>query len=219
MQHAFGKWSAWSYDTFAARGATRRFYRWQFEDEVREYTQSLDLHADDLVVDAGCGTGNYTLALAKTTARGCAIGIDISTAMLTLLQQHAEREGPTNVVLLLASVENLPFRTSSIPKIFNGCLHHLFPRIAPTLSEAQRCLTNHGVFVGSTFFETRRALLRIVQKPAALSLVARPVKADVLERGLYEAGLRQVTVDAGDLKRFFFGVYRAVKVDEAVGSA
>jgi ubiquinone/menaquinone biosynthesis C-methylase UbiE len=207
----FGRLSAQSYDMFAARSAFRKLYRWQFEDEFAEYTRSVAFLSSDIVCDFGCGTGNYTIQFARNVNRGLAIGIDISWAMLELLIQHVQTNGIKNVIAVCANAKNLPFKNGSLGKVFNGCLHHLFPDTRPSLDETYRCLRQGGVFLGSTFFAARPVLFRIIQRMGALALAARPVIPEVLERELEEVGFRNVVVNPGRIGQLFFGHYYAVK--------
>lgn len=208
---AFGKLSAKSYDTFAARSAFRKLYRWRLEDEFEEYTRFIEFFPSDILCDVGCGTGNYTLQFAKKLNAGLAIGVDISWAMLELLAQHAQRNGIENVVAIRANAENLPFRDGSLGKVFNGCLHHLFPDIQPSLTEAYRCLEQGGIFFGSTFFAAQSVLFRMGQQFSAFAIAAHPVIPEVLEREMERAGFGNVVVRPGQIGQFFFGSYDALK--------
>lgn len=208
---AFGKLAAKSYDLFAARGAFRKLYRWRLEDEFEEYTRTVEVMPSDILCDVGCGTGNYTLQFAKKLPQGLAIGIDISRAMLELLMQHARAENHHNVVAVLASAENLPFKDGSIHKVFNGCLHHLFPHIQPSLAETHRCLGVKGIFFGSTFFAAQAAFIRWMQQVNVSAMASRPVIAEVLAQELANVGFRDVVVQPGGMEKFFFGTYSAVK--------
>lgn len=200
---AFGRWAAAAYDLSAAQSGFRRLYRRRFADEVEQYTHPLDLRPTDVVIDVGCGTGNYTLEFAKKVREGMAIGVDVSQAMLERFQRHAAEAEQRNVVALLASAENLPFR--------DGCLHHLFPAVEPALAETHRCLESGGIFLGSTFFEPGPPWLKPVLRFAGLTIAARPVAAPALGQALQAAGFAGVKVVAGGLGQFFFGTYRATR--------
>lgn len=208
---AFGKLAARSYDVFAARSAFRRLYRWRFEDEFAEYTRSIEFMPSDILCDVGCGTGNYTLQFAKQLGTGVAIGVDISWSMLELLVQHAQSDRIKNVVAIRASAGNLPFKDGSLSKVFNGCLHHLFPKVQPGVVETYRCLEQGGVFFGSTFFATQSVLLKGIQQFSTLALSARPVICEVLEQELEKVGFRNIVMRPGRISQFYFGSYQAVK--------
>lgn len=133
--------------------------------------------------------------------------------MLELFVQHAQREGIRNVVAIRANAENLPFKDGSLNKVFNGCLHHLFPKIQPSLTETWRCLEQKGVFFGSTFFAAQSALLKTIQQFSALALSACPVVPDTLAQELEKVGFRNVVLHPGQIGAFFFGSYQSMKLE------
>jgi len=71
--------------------------------------RSLQVKAEDLVLDAGCGTGLTACHLAKMA--GCKIiGIDLSPEMVEKARQRAEKEGVSSLVeFRVADVFKLPF--------------------------------------------------------------------------------------------------------------
>jgi SAM-dependent methyltransferase len=50
----------------------------------------------DRVLDIGCGTGQTTHDAAGAATSGAALGVDLSTRMLDLARQVADREGIAN---------------------------------------------------------------------------------------------------------------------------
>ena len=68
---------------------------------------------DELVLDAGCGSGLTACHLAKTV--GCKIiGVDISSEMIEKAGLRAEKEGVSHLVeFRVADVNNLPFKDNS----------------------------------------------------------------------------------------------------------
>jgi len=71
----------------------------------RRVLARLPLRGDELVVDAGCGTGRLTGALASRLPRGRVIAIDRSTQMLDAARRHLANAG---VTFVRADVANLP---------------------------------------------------------------------------------------------------------------
>ncbi|HEY6394126.1 MAG TPA: methyltransferase domain-containing protein, partial [Candidatus Binataceae bacterium] len=51
-------------------------------EPVNAMLKRLRFSEDDRIVDLGCGTGENTVELARATARGTALGIDSSLAMI-----------------------------------------------------------------------------------------------------------------------------------------
>ncbi len=55
------------------------------------FTERVRLRGDEVVVDAGCGSGFYTLAMAEHLTTGRVICVDLSDEMLTTLRRRAAR--------------------------------------------------------------------------------------------------------------------------------
>lgn len=69
----------------------------------------MELSSEDLILDAGCGSGLTACHLAKS--KGCKIiGVDINSQMIEKARQRAEQEGVTHLVeFKVADVNKLPF--------------------------------------------------------------------------------------------------------------
>ncbi len=210
-EKAFGKRYARAYDRFYARRTFRNLNQSRFDNEFIEYTSGVQWQPAEVVVDVGCGTGNYTLQFAGQLSDGIAIGVDLSIAMLELLTQHTQNLGVENIIAIRANAEHLPFQNGSLGKVFNGCLHHLAPNIQPSLAEAQRCLGQGGVFFGKTIFAAKPVLLKMIQRMGTRALSARPIIPSVLMRELESVGFRNISIHPGGRDQFFFGYYHANK--------
>jgi ubiquinone/menaquinone biosynthesis C-methylase UbiE len=82
----------------------------EFFQEIKRRTFDLmDLHEGESAVDIGCGTGEDVLALAaRISPSGRAVGVDISSTMITAARQRAARQA--NVEFVQADVRKLPFK-------------------------------------------------------------------------------------------------------------
>lgn len=69
----------------------------------------LRLRGDEVVLDAGCGTGRLTAELLAALPHGRAFGVDLSQNMLRSAQEHLQRFGP-RVSLVACDLSHLPFR-------------------------------------------------------------------------------------------------------------
>ena len=72
----------------------------------------LRLRGDEVVLDAGCGTGRLTAELLDALPRGRVVGVDLSQNMLRSAREHlAHFKGPANLVpnLVLCDLLCLPF--------------------------------------------------------------------------------------------------------------
>jgi trans-aconitate 2-methyltransferase len=68
----------------------------------------LRLRGDEIVLDAGCGTGRLTAELIEALPRGRVVGVDLSQNMLAQAREHLERFSG-RVDLLACDLLHLPF--------------------------------------------------------------------------------------------------------------
>jgi trans-aconitate 2-methyltransferase len=68
----------------------------------------LRLRGDEVILDAGCGTGRLTAELLEALPRGRVVGIDLSENMLATARQHLAQFG-ARVSLLACDLLHLPF--------------------------------------------------------------------------------------------------------------
>jgi trans-aconitate 2-methyltransferase len=71
----------------------------------------LWLRGDEVVLDAGCGTGRLTADLLEALPRGRVVGVDLSQNMLGLACEHLRRFG-SGVSLIAGDLLHLPFEGS-----------------------------------------------------------------------------------------------------------
>lgn len=74
----------------------------------------LRLRGDEVVLDAGCGTGRLTAELLEALPRGRVVGIDLSQNMLHTAGEHLAQFG-TRASLVCCDFLNLPFG-----RVFDG---------------------------------------------------------------------------------------------------
>lgn len=117
---------------------------------VDRLSTHLGLQANGAYVDVGCGTGNYTCALAARAGRW--YGIDASTAMLA-----AARDKCDTVSWCQARVAHLPLANGSVEGAICTLAVHYFGPLAVAFGEIRRVLAR-GCFV--IFTSTRRQLRR-----------------------------------------------------------
>lgn len=100
----------------------------------------IRLRPDGQYLDIGCGSGNYTMALAETG--GAWTGLEPSSRMLELARQK-----PADITWMQALAEELPFADQA----FDGamatlCIHH-FSDLAMAFRQADRVLKPGGRLV------------------------------------------------------------------------
>ena len=102
-------------------------------DTVEKLVTVLDVDCDSVLLDVGCGTGNYTIAL-QHAARSV-IGIDISIGMI----EQARAKFPA-LRFICSDVTNLPFESETFDGVFAiQVLHHIEEKEV-FLREAHRVL-------------------------------------------------------------------------------
>ena len=102
-------------------------------ETVEKLINLLHIDGDSVVLDAGCGTGNYTAAL-QQVARSV-IGLDVSTGMI----EQAQAKFP-ELTLICGNVTILPFKSGTFDGAFAiQVLHHVKEK-ALFLAEAHRVL-------------------------------------------------------------------------------
>lgn len=69
----------------------------------------LRLRGDEVVLDAGCGTGRLTADLLEALPRGRVVGVDLSQNMLTLAREHLAAHFGARVSLVACDLLHLPF--------------------------------------------------------------------------------------------------------------
>ena len=110
------------------------------------------------VLDAGCGTGNYTLEMAKYVNHVSAI--DVNETMLEMARNKIENSGlKEKVGITQGSITELPYEDCSFDAVmFNQVLHHLDPHVDNTdfaqaklaLASAARVLRPGGLVMINT---------------------------------------------------------------------
>lgn len=129
-----------SYDDWYQTAAGR------FVDRIeREAVFSyLEPQAGMSVLDIGCGTGNYALALARKGLK--VTGVDISPAMLARARAKAEAES-LEVEFLQADAGQLPFPDNCFDGVLSVSALEFLPDLHAALREAYRVLKPGGRLV------------------------------------------------------------------------
>lgn len=70
----------------------------------------LQLHGDEIVLDAGCGTGRLTAELLRALPRGRVVAIDLSQNMLNSAREHLAKDFGVCLSLVACDLLFLPFK-------------------------------------------------------------------------------------------------------------
>jgi len=175
---------AFDYNAMAASYAQHRQVHPGVLDELCQAATPMSQ-----VLEVGCGTGNYILALQSSV--GCACwGIDASEEMLAQARARS-----TAVQFRLGRAECLEFEAASFDLVFTvDVIHHVGDRPA-YLSQAQRVLRPRGRICTATDSEWiirhRRPLAAYFPETIEVELARYPRIAD-LKAMMEEAGFREI---------------------------
>jgi ubiquinone/menaquinone biosynthesis C-methylase UbiE len=134
----------------------------RLQDQAR--TLEALLHADttyppdSAVLEAGCGVGAQTVALARNSPAARITAVDISSASLAHAQARVTAAGLANVSFQQADVFALPFADGSFDHVFVCFLLEHLRQPVKALAELRRVLKPGGTVTaiegdhGSTFF-------------------------------------------------------------------
>lgn len=99
------------------------------------------------VLDVACGTGDFTIEIARKVASGSeVIGIDISDGMMAVGRKKIADVG-VNAELKVADCENLPYEDNTFHRISVGFGVRNFEHLQLGLNEMYRVLTPGGKLV------------------------------------------------------------------------
>lgn len=104
----------------------------------------LEWFQGKVCLDAGCGSGRYSIALSLLGAKNV-FGIDVGRESIRDARKRAKRIGTPNVKFKTVSIEKLPFKDKFFDAvIFSGVLHHTLHQDR-AMSEIARVLRPKGM--------------------------------------------------------------------------
>lgn len=104
------------------------------EDDLRH----LSLFPSDRVLDAGCGAGSVTRAIARAVPQGRATGVDREPKYLDFARQKAAVEGIGNIQFAVGDVLHLPFDDGSFDVVWSKHLLQFVRDRQQALAEFKR---------------------------------------------------------------------------------
>lgn len=91
----------------------------------KKVASSLKLRGDELLMDAGCGTGRLTAELLQDLPQGRVVGVDLSQNMLAAARDYLQ-QFRGRVYCVAADLQNLPFQRA-FDGIFSTAAFHWVP--------------------------------------------------------------------------------------------
>jgi ubiquinone/menaquinone biosynthesis C-methylase UbiE len=124
--------------------AQARFYSARRDDfeggHVRGVADSLDPSQPQTILDAGCGTGLFTVGLAGSTPQWNVVGVDAADGMLEVGRRRATGRGLTNTSFHVGNVEQLDFEDATFDAVVAAGLLPNLNSPGPALLEFYRVL-------------------------------------------------------------------------------
>jgi len=117
-------------------------------------------------LDLSCGPGVFTRAMASANPGDWVVGLDISRAMLEVAARRVHGYG--NVGLVRADAHDLPFASESFSGVNNAGALHAYDDAEAVFTEIIRVLGPGGIYVGSTFAQSRSPLGRLTARMAGI---------------------------------------------------
>ena len=156
--------------------------------ELLEVVSWFGLAAGDWVLDVGTGTGILLPSIRQAIGpKGILIGFDFSFKMI---EKARLRECPGERILILATVESLPFQYERFDRIICFSAFPHFPNKAKALFEMVRVLKNGGSLYIAHLksVEELNQFHRHLGGPVAHDLLPHPerVRSLMIESGLLE---------------------------------
>lgn len=110
--------------------------------------EALDIAADHVVLDLGCGPGATVAAMARRAPLGVVHGVDQSAAMIAQAGRANRRALQSGHVCLARAVfEQLPYRDASIDRILASNIVYFWRDVGAVVAEMLRVLRPGGRIV------------------------------------------------------------------------
>jgi ubiquinone/menaquinone biosynthesis C-methylase UbiE len=114
-------------------------------EDLGSVLKFLDPQPDETVLDLGCGVGHTLRRVAPHVL--LAVGADATAGMLEGARTLMQREGITNITLVVTTAESLPFLDASFDAVTCRLAAHHFADVKKAFAEVARVLRPGGRFV------------------------------------------------------------------------
>lgn len=114
-------------------------------EDLAHMLQAVPLRGQEVVLDAGCGTGHTALTFAPHVAQ--VVALDFTEGMLAQGQLLAAERGLTNIEFRQGDVESLPFAAGEFDLVVSRLSAHHWPHPQTALREFHRVLRPGAYFI------------------------------------------------------------------------
>lgn len=101
------------------------------------------LQAEHDVLDLGCGTGFFTIPVARHV-RGQVFAVDVSSELLDIVRTRSAEAGLHNVSTMPGDAEQIPLSESSVDRVICSLVLHECADLRKALTEIKRVLRPEG---------------------------------------------------------------------------
>jgi ubiquinone/menaquinone biosynthesis C-methylase UbiE len=126
---------------------------WQNPSEI---LAQIDLKQDYVVADLGCGSGYFSIPIARKVKK--VYGIDVQQEMLEYLEEKAKKQKISNIKTILSKGNDIPLENESVDLLLTVNTLHEFREQEKIVKEIKRVLKHNGkaVIVDFVKIETGR---------------------------------------------------------------
>lgn len=179
-----------------------------------------DFKAEQLVLDAGCGTGYFHELLRKNKIYCPLIQADISFNMCKKADEYASPKEYGGTYTINADISNLPIADESLDAVFSSMTLQWVDDLLATFGEIRRTLKDGGKFIFSTVGDG--SLIQLSKTFAALDSASHTNNfqtEQLIKSQLVAAGFADVTIKSETITEYFTDVSSILCSIKGVGAS
>lgn len=153
------------YETLFRPALTRLVTTQTIETSMQLSVAMLRPPVDGMVLDIGCGTGNFTRAMmqAMTPGTGLCVGLDLSEPMIRTAARFRDESGLDRMHLVRGDAQLLPFADGVFDAVHTSAALQLVPDARRAVVEMARVLRPGGRVLVNTFVRSSGGVSRRMQ--------------------------------------------------------
>jgi len=122
-----------------------KFSNWaitQNLENMKQYSEFCGISEDDKLLDVACGTGEYAIYCAQKITQ--AYGVDLSSKMIEIARENANKLQVSNISFKVQDVFELPFESDHFSIVNCKSSFHHFEDYGQNINEMRRCCLPGG---------------------------------------------------------------------------